>query len=249
MKATILVFWTLFLGLFLAGFAQNHTNRWYFGYHAGIDFNSGSAIAVSGGQQSSYEGCSSYSDHNGNLLFYSDGLTIWNRNHLPMTNGTGLLGGLSSTTSALIVRHPGNCTQYFLFTVGDHLSATKSLRYSIIDISLSAGMGAVLVGSKNILVANNCAEKITAIRNQNGNDFWIVTHRLSSSAFDSYPLTSAGFVPAPVSSFVGSFTPSNCMIGFLKSNHAGTKVVSVQTFCNKAEIFDFNRATGVLTNP
>ncbi len=249
MKAAILAFWALNLGMFLTGFTQNHANRWYFGYNAGINFSTGNAIAVSGGQQYSFEGCSSYSDHNGNLLFYSDGLTIWNKNHLPMTNGTGLMGGLSSTTSALVVRHPGNCHQYFLFTVGDHMSTTNSLRYSIIDMSLSSGLGAVVVGSKNILISNGCAEKITAIRQQNGVDFWIVTHRLSSSAFASYSLTSAGLAPVPVLSFVGSFTASNCMIGFMKPNHAGTKLVSVQTFCNKAEIFDFNRNTGTLTNP
>lgn len=229
--------------------AQNHANNWYFGFHAGIDFNSGSAVATGNGQQNTIEGGSSYSDHQGNLLFYSDGLTVWNRNHIPMPNGSGLLGGQSSTTSALVIRHPGNCNQYFLFTVEDHQGISNSFRYSIIDMSLAGGLGDVLLGSKNVLISNGCGEKITAIRHQNGTDFWIVTHYLNSASFAAYRVTAAGFNPVPVLSSVGSFTASNCMIGFLKANHAGTKIVSLKTFCNGAEMFDFDRSTGTLSNP
>ncbi len=249
-KPVVILIWQIGLAFCISECkSQNHANNWFFGNHAGISFNSGIPVPISGGQQNAFEGCSSYSDHNGNLLFYSDGVTVWNRNHVPMVNGTGILGGLSSTTSALIVQHPADCDLYFLFTVGDHLSSTKSLRYSIIDMSLSGGLGAVVVGSKNVLISNGCAEKITAIRHQNGIDYWIVTHYLSSSSFAAYRLTASGLLPVPVISSVGSFTASNCMIGFLKANRAGTKLVSVKTFCSGAEIFDFDHSSGAITNP
>jgi hypothetical protein len=228
--------------------AQNHTNNWYFGNHAGINFNGPVPVATNNGQQNAFEGCSAYSDHSGNLLFYSDGLTVWNRLHVPMANGTGLLGGLSSTTSALIVRHPGFCKRYFLFTVQDQFSATNTMRYSIIDMSLNGGLGGVMAGSKNILISNGCAEKITAIPHPNGTDQWIVTHRLSSTSFAAYRLSATGLNLVPVLSAVGAFHPSNCMIGFLKPNHAGTKLVSAVTFCSIIQICDFNSTTGAVSN-
>ncbi|MFN8396091.1 MAG: hypothetical protein U0176_15755 [Bacteroidia bacterium] len=199
--------------------------------------------------QNTFEGGSSYCDHNGNLLFYSDGLTVWNRNHLVMANGSGLMGGQSSTTSALVVRHPANCHLYYLFTVQDHLSVSNSFRYSLIDMSLNGGLGGVVVGMKNILISNSCAEKIVAIRHQNGVDSWIITHYLGNANFGAYLLSSSGLNPVPVISTTGATHPSNCMIGFLKSNHAGNLLVSAQMFCSSVQLFDFSRSTGMVSNP
>jgi hypothetical protein len=37
------------------------------------------------------EGCATISNSSGQLLFYTDGITVYNRNHQVMPNGTGLL--------------------------------------------------------------------------------------------------------------------------------------------------------------
>ncbi len=77
-------FWTSVL------YAQNkQANNWYFGNNAGITFNTpdGSPQAVFDGQINQYEGCASISDYNGNLLFYTDGVTVWNSMHDTMPNG------------------------------------------------------------------------------------------------------------------------------------------------------------------
>ena len=71
-------------------FSQGEANFWYFGENAGLDFNSGSPVPINNGKLNTREGCSSFSDINGNLLFYSDGSTVWNKLHNPMPNGTGL---------------------------------------------------------------------------------------------------------------------------------------------------------------
>src|SRR5690606_27683009 len=74
-------------------FAQKEANNWYFGLFAGIQFqNDGSVIAVDDGAMSTNEGCSSISDENGNLLFYTDGRTVWDRNHIIMPNGNYMAG-------------------------------------------------------------------------------------------------------------------------------------------------------------
>jgi len=81
-----LLIFLLFLSLNM--FAQKEAAIWYFGDGAGLDFNNGSPVALTDGQLSTIEGCSTISDANGSLLFYTDGITIWNRNHDIMVNGS-----------------------------------------------------------------------------------------------------------------------------------------------------------------
>ncbi|WP_405569444.1 T9SS type B sorting domain-containing protein [Winogradskyella sp. Asnod2-B02-A] len=107
-------------------FSQNEASFWYFGNNAGLQFNSqnGTVTALTNGEIDTLEGCTSISDSDGNLLFYSDGQTVWNSNHQIMANGnysagTGLLGDPSSTSSGLIVPKPNDENQYYLFTVDE----------------------------------------------------------------------------------------------------------------------------------
>lgn len=117
----------LFLLLCISSFsllAQGEANNWYFGRNAGITFNTNPPSALTDGELNTPEGCSSISDVNGNLLMYTDGRTIWNRNHEIMSNanyfgGTGLNGDPSSTSSGLIVPHPTEPNLYFVFTVDE----------------------------------------------------------------------------------------------------------------------------------
>src|SRR6185436_12341018 len=99
-----------------AAHAQKENNIWCFGNRAGLDFNSGSPVVFTGAAISTMEGCSSVADSSGNLLFYTDGRTVWNKNHVAMPNGTSLNGGSSSTQSAIIVKMPGNANIYYIFT-------------------------------------------------------------------------------------------------------------------------------------
>ncbi|MAB48188.1 MAG: hypothetical protein CMC05_06115 [Flavobacteriaceae bacterium] len=108
--------------------AQGEASHWYFGNGAGLvfDVNTGNVTSVNSAINtiSTNEGCSSISDPSGNLLFYTDGRTVWNRNYQIMPNGnyfggTGLLGDPSSTSSGLIVPHPTNHDLYYIFTVDE----------------------------------------------------------------------------------------------------------------------------------
>lgn len=105
-------------------FAQGEANNWYFGNNAGITFNTNPPSALLDGALNTLEGCSSISDASGNLLLYTDGQTIWDRNHNIMPNGdyfagTGLFGDPSSTQSGLIVPHPTLPTIFYVFTVDE----------------------------------------------------------------------------------------------------------------------------------
>ncbi|NRA93448.1 MAG: CUB protein, partial [Psychroserpens sp.] len=119
----------LYLVVLLCGnliYAQQEASFWYFGQNAGLRFDSttGTVTALTDGQINTLEGCTSISDTNGNLQFYTDGRTVWNRQHQVMANGdyfggTGLLGDPSSTSSGLIVPKPQDATQYYIFTVDE----------------------------------------------------------------------------------------------------------------------------------
>ena len=108
----------------LINFSQGEANNWYFGNNAGITFSTSPPSAISDGQLTTNEGCSSISDSSGNLLFYTDGRTVWDQNHNIMPNadyfgGTGLNGDPSSTSSGLIVPNPSDDDIYYVFTVDE----------------------------------------------------------------------------------------------------------------------------------
>ena len=122
----------LFIGFLFVGaipsLAQGEANNWFFGSGAGLVFDNltGTVTATSAAANTinTSEGCSSISDVNGNLLFYTDGRNVWDKNHQIMpngnySNGAGLLGDPSSTSSALIVPRPGNLDQFYIFTVDE----------------------------------------------------------------------------------------------------------------------------------
>jgi hypothetical protein len=158
--------------------SQNQNKIWYFGDHAGLNFNSGSPVALLTGQLNTAEGCSSISDNTGTLLFYTDGQKVWNRNHIVMPNGFGLLGDPSTTQSALIVPIPGSATLFYIFTIDD---LGGNMTYSIVDMSMAAGLGDV-TATKNVLLHAAVSEKQASVLRCDGN-IWVISHKWTSNTF------------------------------------------------------------------
>jgi len=252
MRHQLLVF--LFLIPILAN-CQNEWNTWYFGAGAGLDFSTNPPIVLNGGQVNSKEGCASISDKTtGEFLFYSDGKTVWNRNHQVMQNGANLSGHYSSAQSAVIVPRPGWPDRYYLFTA-DAISAAVGYYYNEIDMTLDSGLGGIIPGKKNIFLYGQCTEKIVAIKHCNGIDYWIVTHKGNSSAFYIYQVTDEGISP-PIIQTIGSnvtVTSGNWQgAGNLNASQDSKSLVhligpSSPGLNAKAELFDFDNSNGSLT--
>ena len=120
----------------MPGFSQGEWNQWRFGDHAGLDFNVTPPIPVSGSAMSYPSATVSYSDSSGNLLFYSDGHTIWNKNNLIMQNGSGLLGGYT-WQSIFTIPDPYISSQYFLCYISIlGFPPMQTTCFSKIDMSL-----------------------------------------------------------------------------------------------------------------
>lgn len=225
-----------------SSYGQGEANKWLFGNGGGLDFNTGSPLPFAGGQTATTEGSASVSDAAGNLLFYTDGITVWDRTHAIMPNGTGLLGGFSSSQSAMIVLLPGSTTLYYIFTVGQTFT---DFNYSIVDMTLNAGNGAVTI--KNSLVSTTVTEKLCCVKKPNGIDYWIIVHDAYTSEFDAYTFTSAGLNLVPVVSFAG--TANSGDIGYMKASPDGTKLATaLWNSGNLFELFDFDKATGIVSN-
>jgi len=236
----------LLLLLVQIGFAQNEANIWYFGYNAGVDFNSGAPVALLDGQVVTNEGVATICNANGELLFYTDGITVWDRNHDIMPNGTGLLGNFSSSQSAIIVPKPQSATIYYIFTV-EELGFPNGLNYSEVDMDLNGGFGDVT--NKNIQLLPQSTEQITAVAHSNGTDVWVVTHGYGNDEFKAFRVTPAGVDTTPVSSNAGLAlnTVIEDAVGCLKASPDGTRL-AMSNYNSGSRLFDFNPATGEVSN-
>jgi len=242
---------TLFLALnFLLltyfSHAQNRANTWYFGQGGGLDFNTQPPTVLNNGAIQYAEGTAAISDTSGSLLFYTQGVTLYDRNHNAMPNGTGLTGNASSTQGALIVPQPESDSLYLVF-YPDQTCGANGLRYSLVDMSLNNGLGDVVVGQKNLPLLFPTPEKVAAVRHCNGTDIWVSSLESGTDKLYSWLVTKDGLCNCPVISETGIVKGQ--AFGCMKfSNNAQWAVVledaggCVNT--NRGDLYTFDNATG-----
>ncbi len=249
----------VFFFIIHSGYSQEN-NIWYFGSKAGLDFNPSATgirpTVLANSQMEASEGSASICDKTGSLLFYTNGTTIYNRNHQVMTNGDFIQGHISAVQSSLIVPLPGNPNIYYVFTTDAiENDFTEGYRYSIVDMSQSGGLGAVT--AKNTLISSSCTERLVAARHADGVSVWVILNNNNSNQFQAWLITCAGLASSPVNSVVGE--PMNLDIfsnsGSMKISSDGkylcqTHFATVGSGGNNfTQLFDFNNFTGQLSNP
>ncbi len=248
------VFW-VFLCAVCSIFGQREAANWYFGINAGLTFTNGAPQPLLDGQLRAVEGSSVISDPDGNLLFYTDGQNVWNRNHTIMRNGIGLMGSPSSTQGALIVPNPEFPLLHYIFTTDDILLAqnnqSNGFNYSVVNTDLEQGFGEVIIKNRELLPASS--EKVSVVFNFLGNYYWVLTH--FEDRFYAYRVDRNGVTETPVVSVVGPNiqNPENGR-GTLKLSPDGTKVamsylIREPAFATNLFAFDFDITTGVVSNP
>jgi len=228
-------------------YAQKESANWYFGELAGLSFNTNNPVPLLNGKLITSEGCATISDPNGNLLFYTDGVTIWDRRHEVMLNGQGLLGHSSSTESALIIPKPGSKSRFYVFTIDQPSFYLKDnpvingVNYSEVDLALNNGFGDIVDGAKNIhLVTYNSndflenkyksTEKITAVTHSDGSSIWVITYFMDR--FYSFKVDANGVNMNPIISTVQQLVKpvlnddgaNISAIGYLKVSPSGKKI-------------------------
>lgn len=251
---------------FLMG--QKQAAHWFFGTNGGLDFNSGTPVEKKGALRT-LEGSASISDGNGNLLFYTDGITVYNANHEVMLNGRELYGDTTSTQSAIIIPNPINFREYYIFTVdATSLDGTifdenpekedliNGVNYSVVDIFLDKGLGKV-TDQKNIHLLDYSAEKLTAIKIINKNVFWVIIFSNANNGesknkkfdtFYAYKIDENG-VNNPIKSTLEIFSEETTdHRGYMKISPDGSKIIC-NSQSNRALLVDFDIETGIVSNP
>ncbi len=229
------------------GLQDQRANIWYFGQNAGIDFNTPPAVAVTG-PINTPEGVAVISDRNGNVILSTDGQRVFNRKNVEVTPAPmppGIGGDTGSTQSALIIPVPGDGTLYYIFTTQEvHGTGTYELRYSLFDLKLNNGDGGI--AQFNQLLFTRSTERIT------GNGNWLIAHEFGNNSFRAYQITANG-ISNPVITSIGSDHSLNNEIsgrGYMKlgPNNILTVALSTPGVSNVLELFDFDNATGELSN-
>lgn len=219
---------------------------WLFGNRAGLDFRAGAPQPVANSAMNTVEGSAVACDAAGNLLFYTDGRTIWDRQHRRMPNGRGLFGSPNAAQSALVVQLPGQDSLWYVFTT-DFQGGADGLRYTVVSTTRRGGLGDVV--SRNNLVIAPVAEKLTAVRHANGRDVWVIAHRWQSNQYVAVLVTAAGVQLPPVLSAAGTALtgPGRQAIGYLRASPDGRHLAAaLWRDANKFEVLDFDPATGAV---
>lgn len=234
-----------FLLLFLIPlvvFGQKEFNNWHFGYRASITFNGGGPALNGTSSISHDESTATVSDCEGNLLFYTDGSTVWNKNNAVMSNGTGLAGGgsfLNSTQGSLIVKRPKTTGIYYIFTSSEN----DGINYSTVNMNANSGLGSVII--KNTNIGGRGSQKLAVTYHSNGSDIWVVTHYSDNNQYEAFLVTPTGVNPSGINSFDGpAHTDGH---GDIKISQDGKKIGSVIDFDGKVYLGDFNNSTGRVT--
>jgi gliding motility-associated-like protein len=258
--------------------AQKEANFWYFGRKAGINFNTNPPIATKDGKLETLEGCSSFSDSDGNLLFYvgapntdNNRLTVWDKNHNVMTYsdgrpGNNLLGNTSSTQSAMIIPKPLSTNIYYLFTLddgtdrfqnsnGDYVITEEGKGLNLYTIDTSGGLGKIVEGPVDLSdgLFNSWTEKVAAVKGSECNTFWIVSK--VNNLFYAYKVDENGVSLTPVISTVSNYTSAenNTSRGYLKLSPDGSKLAIANQYGNQIGtkellLYSFNNDSGTVTN-
>ena len=245
-------------------FGQLQNNNWVFGYGARVNFSGPIPVGSSNAAINSNESTASVSDPaTGQLLFYTDGRKVWNANNQVMPNGANLLGGFftSCTQGALIVPFPKDNQRYYLFTLEELEALSLSpvvdngLRYSVVDMTLNGGLGDVQVATINTPLAADLTEKLIVIRSTEIQGFWVIAHKKNANEFLAWKIDACGVSAQPVVSTVGSIFAgvpigaTEAWSGAMDASPDGNRIGMPVDWGDRIEFFDFNKTTGVVSNP
>jgi len=239
---------------------QRENNIWVFGSGAGLDFNAPGNPLPFTSAINQWEGSAAVADAvSGQLLFYTDGNTVWNAGHQVMPGGAIGVATNSTTQAALILPFPGIAGRYYVFSLGE-LSAGVNpdmgrLYYSVVDMSLGGGLGDIVAGQKKILLDTGLTEAQAGVIITDADcnaDTWLITHTRTGDTFRVRRITASG-IGAPVLSAAGTpgadirggiirMSPSGRKLTFHHQQAAGGSGPSLT-------LFDFDPGTGIVSNP
>jgi hypothetical protein len=206
--------------------------NWFFGNSAGLKFLKDSTIGVTNYNLSAAEGCASISTENGNLLYYSDGISLIDSNNLIIS------GGLNAYNSS---------SQGVIFSSSNNLSFLTTTNPSKGFWLYELGVDSLIYKVK---LLPKCSESQASILHQNNNDIWITTHSLDSNYFSFLISERSQEMICPIINTVGllnngSLTLSSGVIDYnVITNHIYTTTWRLNSIVRSS----FDRETAIFSN-
>ena len=247
--------------------AQKHGYNWIQGYNSSndprfgglrIDFNTEPPQLRKFETSMNFSlTCVTSSDSSGHLLFYSNGIRIFNKQHGLMENGDTINPGSSWETfrndgyalayGAISIPAPGKSNCYYIihvgFQFGPQLAAISPMYSTLIDMNANGGLGKVL--EKNVVISTESLVLPVAVKHGNGRDWWIITGKATTTTQYVYLVSPAGIEGPLVQDFglVSSFPEG----GICTISPDGHTYIRSQ-LDDGVRIYDFNRCEGTLGN-
>lgn len=232
--------------------AQLQDNNWCFGYGAGVTFTSPPDSFSS--QLRSVESIASVSHKaTGALLFYTDGYQVWDATHSPMQNGKRIGDDSishSAAQGAVIIPFAGDDNKYYIFSLNSVGTLHGRLHYSVVDMTLNNGKGAVVATQKKVLLGEGYTEAMTSI--QGCGKVWLLAMQKGSGNMHAYEVNARGLSATPVVS-VSGYKDIVWTQGYMKASADGSTLAVIGNLWyghNKTflALHSFDKGTGKLSN-
>ena len=238
--------------------AQKKNNVWAFGINGGLNFNT-NPVTPFKSKASADEAIyyiSSICDKDGNLLIYTDGRKVWNRDNrvMPKHNDWWFLSG--EKLMPLICPYPDNDSLFYLFGIGDGINPYQ-LQYTTTMMKHPGDVEEVVYPTPSDPAAfhtkllDNASVVLAGTHHCNGKDYWIVTY--SNHALYSFLVSSSGVSQTPVVTPVSTTMIADNRIDVKNSNIKfsanGEKLLIPLVNDARALVFDFNNNNGTFSNP
>jgi hypothetical protein len=217
--------------------------NWIFGRNNWFYFGSGTIQKINTNTQlDTREGSDSISDDNGNLLYYTDGINIYNSGNTTVVSNLG--GSDQSFQSGNIVQDTYNTNNYWVFGIRNWLAPSNLSWVKLNSNSIIQSSGTV---------SGSYAEVLTTTSHSDIDKFWLVLRPKNSQYINSY-LVSGGTISAtPVQTLTSFVFSGQNRYGQMKFSPSGNKMVwAVGTQNNdgpvNVAVYDFNKTTGQFSN-
>ncbi len=240
--------------------AQDLQNRnWYFGQGVGLNFSTFNPttsvlpypLNANGDFYHNVTCHTTVSDVNGNLLYFSDGRSIfqyWNGAY--HTIATLLPDNNAYHENRIVsVPRPGHPSKYFIVSLNNHLlsGSNSGLLYAQIDmgggLAQMLNLNVPLKDSNNTLITSAyqiTSSALTSTVHADGDNYWIIAHvrKQGYSQLLSYMVTSSGIQTTPSASVViPNFQSQDLKVS------PDTKKIAI-TSETGVFVGDFNNSTG-----
>jgi gliding motility-associated-like protein len=175
--------------------AQFEGINWYLRDSIGIRFkdNSIQNINFHRSKNNLWSGSAVASDEDGQLIFYTDGESVFNKNHEVMENGDSLVEKqIGVLQSSIILRQP-QTHLYYVFSMENagYYGDTAQIFYAIVNPYDNNGLGRVI--QKRTKILNGSCNAITAIKKSSSDDYIIAIPQFNSKLIYFYNLNNIGF--------------------------------------------------------